>query len=87
MLADPARLRLVSILLTYEHGRVGMQELTGAFDVAEPTISHHLKVLREAGLVGYERSGVQSFYWLTPAGQDLFQHLVQLLNDPPRAKP
>jgi ArsR family transcriptional regulator len=87
VLADPVRLRLVSILLTHEHGRAGMQELTGAFELAEPTISHHLKVLRDAGLVGYERSGVHSFYWLTPTGQELFRHLVQLLDDPPRAEP
>ncbi|MFB4269178.1 metalloregulator ArsR/SmtB family transcription factor [Nonomuraea sp. GTA35] len=87
VLADPARLRLMSILLTHEHGRAGVHELTTAFELAEPTISHHLKVLRDAGLVGHERTGVRSFYWVTSAGQDLFQHLVQLLDDPPGARP
>ena len=52
-LADPVRLRLVS--------------LTTAFDLTQPTISHHLKVLREAGIIGCERRGTWVYYWLVPA--------------------
>ncbi len=42
-------------------------DLTDAFDVKGPTISHHLKVLREAGLIGCERRGTWVYYWIIPA--------------------
>src|ERR1035437_2812185 len=48
-LADPVRLRLVSLIGAHQGGQVCVCELTTAFDLTHPTISHHLKVLREAG--------------------------------------
>jgi len=41
-------------------------ELTPLFDVSQPTVSHHLKVLREAGLVGVERRGLWAYYYVNP---------------------
>src|SRR5262249_27081693 len=61
-LGDPVRLRLVSLIGSHAGGRkvgegVCVCDLTSAFEVSAPTISHHLKVLREAGLIASERRG------------------------------
>jgi ArsR family transcriptional regulator len=61
-LADPVRLRLVSLIAAHEGGEACVCDLTGAFDLSQPTISHHLKVLHEAGLVTREKRGVWVFY-------------------------
>ncbi|WP_063777796.1 ArsR/SmtB family transcription factor [Amycolatopsis japonica] len=61
-LGDPVRLRLLS-LITSAQGESCVCDLTAAFDLTGPTISHHLKVLREAGLVGSERRGTWVYYW------------------------
>jgi ArsR family transcriptional regulator len=65
-LADPVRLRLLSMIATDEGGEVCVCDLTGAFDVSGPTISHHLKVLREAGLISGERRGTWVYYRALP---------------------
>jgi ArsR family transcriptional regulator len=59
-LADPVRLRLMSIIAAADEACVC--DLTGPFDVSQPTISHHLKVLRDAGLVDSERRGTWVYY-------------------------
>jgi ArsR family transcriptional regulator len=64
-LGDPVRLRLLS-LITSAGDEVRVCHLTGAFDLTAPTISHHLKVLREAGLVDCERRGTWVYYWPRP---------------------
>ena len=61
-LADPVRLRLLSMIAGAEGGEACVCELTTAFDVSGPTISHHLKVLREAGLVAGDRRGTWIYY-------------------------
>ncbi|MGC7103052.1 ArsR/SmtB family transcription factor [Amycolatopsis lurida] len=61
-LGDPVRLRLLS-LITSAAGERCVCDLTNAFDLSGPTISHHLKVLREAGLVDSERRGTWVYYW------------------------
>ena len=66
-LADPARLRLLSLIGSHEGGEACVCDLTGAFDLTAPTISHHLKVLREAGLITAERRGTWVYYRLVPA--------------------
>ncbi|MFG1683212.1 ArsR/SmtB family transcription factor [Nonomuraea sp. NPDC049269] len=71
-LGDPIRLRLLSLIGAHEGGRqagegVCVCELTGAFAVTAPTISHHLKVLREAGLIDSQRRGTWVYYWIIPA--------------------
>ena len=65
-LADPVRLRLFSLIASFEGGQACVCDLTGEFDVSQPTISHHLKVLRDAGLVGSERRGTWVYYWVLP---------------------
>jgi ArsR family transcriptional regulator, arsenate/arsenite/antimonite-responsive transcriptional repressor len=61
-LADPVRLRLMSLIASHEGGETCVCDLTGAFDLSQPTISHHLKVLHDAGLVTREKRGVWVFY-------------------------
>lgn len=62
-LGDPVRLQLLSQIATAESGEICVCDLTPAFDLTGPTISHHLKVLREAGLIDCERRGTWVYYW------------------------
>lgn len=64
-LADPVRLRLMSLIASADD-EVCVCDLTGQFEVSAPTISHHLRVLREAGLVDCERRGTWVYYWPLP---------------------
>jgi ArsR family transcriptional regulator, arsenate/arsenite/antimonite-responsive transcriptional repressor len=66
-LGDPVRLRLLSLIAAQAGGEVCVCELTDAFTQTGPTISHHLKVLREAGLVDCQRRGTWVYYWVVPA--------------------
>jgi ArsR family transcriptional regulator len=66
-LGDPVRLRLLSLIAARAGDEVCVCDLTDAFDVKGPTISHHLKVLREAGLIDCERRGTWVYYWIVPA--------------------
>jgi len=78
------RLRLLSLIASHEGGEACVCDLTGPFDVSQPTISHHLKVLREAGLVGSERRGTWVYYWVLPVA---LAQLSALLQAPDRATP
>ena len=64
-LGDPVRLQLVDVLRKHA-GTVCVCELVPLFDLSQPTISHHLKVLRQAGLVGSERQGLWAYYYVIP---------------------
>lgn len=71
-LGDPGRLRLLSLIAANEAGEACVCDLTGPLDLSQPTVSHHLKVLREAGLVAGERRGTWVYYSLVPgAVEDL----------------
>lgn len=65
-MGDPVRLRLLSLIASHEGGEACVCDLTGVFDVTGPTISHHLKVLREAGLISGERRGTWVYYRVEP---------------------
>jgi ArsR family transcriptional regulator len=65
-LSDPVRLRLLSLIASHAGGEACVCDLTPAFAVSEPTISHHLKVLREAGLVTSERRASWVYYRVVP---------------------
>jgi ArsR family transcriptional regulator len=64
-LGDPVRLQLVDVLRKHA-GRVCVCELVPLFDLSQPTVSHHLKVLRDAGIVGSERRGLWAYYYVVP---------------------
>jgi len=61
-LADPVRLRLLSLVASHEDGEACICDLNTAFDLSQPTISHHLKVLHEVGLLEREKRGVWVYY-------------------------
>lgn len=61
-LADPVRLRLLSMIASAEGGEVCVCDLTEAFDLTAPTISYHLKLLRTAGLIEGDRRGTWVYY-------------------------
>ena len=65
-LADPARLRLMSLIASRAGGEACVCDLNDAFDLSQPTISHHLKVLHEAGLVDRDKRGVWVYYRVRP---------------------
>lgn len=69
-LGDPVRLRLLSMIASGADGEVCVCDLTPAFALSQPTISHHLKLLREAGLIEAERRGTWVYYRLVPAETD-----------------
>ena len=65
-MGDPVRLRLMSLIASHEGGEACVCDLTDVFDLSGPTISHHLKVLREAGLIAGERRGTWVYYRILP---------------------
>ncbi|MFI0263181.1 ArsR/SmtB family transcription factor [Streptomyces sp. NPDC017056] len=69
-LGDPVRLRLLSMIASRAGGEVCVCDLTPAFDLSQPTISHHLKLLRQAGLIDCERRGTWVYYRLLPETTD-----------------
>lgn len=81
-LSDPVRLRLLSLIASHEGGEACVCDLTGPFDVSQPTISHHLKVLREAGLVGSERRATWVYYWVLPTALARLSSLLQTSDEP-----
>ena len=64
-LGDPIRLQLVDVLRRHA-GEVCVCELVPLFDLSQPTVSHHLKLLREAGIVDSERRGLWAYYYVRP---------------------
>jgi ArsR family transcriptional regulator len=75
-LGDPVRLQLVDVLRKHA-GKVCVCELVPLFDISQPTLSHHLKRLRDAGIVDSERRGLWAYYYVTP---DALKELSAWLN-------
>jgi ArsR family transcriptional regulator len=75
-LGDPIRLQLIDVLRKHA-GKVCVCELVPLFDLSQPTVSHHLKVLRDAGLVDSERQGLWAYYYVIP---NALQELSEWLN-------
>ena len=65
-LADPVRLRLMSLVASHPGGEACVCDLNDAFALSQPTISHHLKVLHDAGLVDRQKRGVWAYYRIRP---------------------
>ena len=75
-LADPVRLRLLSLVASHEGGEACVCDLNDAFDLSQPTISHHLKVLHEVGLLDREKRGVWVYYRARQAALDSLGALI-----------
>jgi ArsR family transcriptional regulator, arsenate/arsenite/antimonite-responsive transcriptional repressor len=68
-LGDPVRLQIVDVL-HHHAGAVCVCEINDLFDLAQSTVSHHLKVLRDAGIVDYEKRGLWAYYYVRPEALD-----------------
>ena len=66
VVADPTRLRLLSLLASHPGGEACVCDLVAPLDLSQPTVSHHLKVLHEAGLLARARRGAWVYYRLLP---------------------
>lgn len=73
VLADPARLRLLSLIGAHPEGEACVCNLTGTVGLSQPTVSHHLKVLTQAGLLGREKRGKWVYYWVLPEPIELLR--------------
>jgi ArsR family transcriptional regulator len=82
-LADPHRLRMLSLIVAQPAAEaLCVCEIEGEFGLAQPTISHHLKVLREAGLVTVTKRGLWHYYAPRPEGLDAVRQLLDALGAP-----
>ena len=81
-LADPVRLRLMSLVASHPGGEACVCDLTGAFHLSQPTISHHLKVLHDSGLLDREKRGVWVYY---RARTQALASLGTLIGSPPES--
>jgi ArsR family transcriptional regulator len=79
-LADPTRLEILR-LVSAQEGPTCVCDLVEHFELSQPTISHHLKVLREAELLESSRTGIWSFYAPDPAGAELLREAAALLGE------
>ena len=75
-LADPVRLRLLSLIATSAGGEACVCDLNAAFDLTQATISHHLKVLHSAGVLDREKRGVWVWYAVRPGALDAVAGLL-----------
>jgi len=82
-LADPARLRVLSLLLASEDQQACTCDLTGPLGLSQPTVTHHLRKLLDAGLVTSERRGVWTYYRVVP---DALAALASVLTPAPAAR-
>jgi ArsR family transcriptional regulator len=76
-LADPTRLRLVSMVAAHDGGEACVCELTEPLGLTQPTISHHLKILVDAGIFSRDKRGVWAYYALRPAALRALADILQ----------
>lgn len=77
-LGDPVRLRMLGLIAGREGGEACVCDISPAFDLSQPTVSHHLKVLREAGLLDCERRGTWVYYRVIPAALEQLSALLAI---------
>ena len=85
-IADPARLRLLSFIARQPAAEACVCHLVQPLGLAQPTVSHHLKVLADAGLVTRERRGTWMFYRLAPERVEALRDALALPAEKPRAR-
>lgn len=76
-LGDPVRLRLLSLIAGHSGAEACVCDISGTFDLSQPTISHHLKVLRSAGILDSERRGSWVYYRIIPAALQRLSAVLQ----------
>src|ERR1700744_1404961 len=81
-LGDPVRLRLLSLIASHPGGEACVCEISPTFDVSQPTISHHLKLLRSAGLLDCERRGTWVYYWVVPSALQQLSSVLHIDDKP-----
>ncbi len=80
-LGDPVRLRLVSLIASHPGGEACVCDISGTFDLSQPTISHHLKTLRSAGLLDSERRGSWVYYRVVPSALQRLSLILHIEGD------
>ena len=75
-IADPARLRLISMVAAHDDQEACVCDLTEPLNIGQPTVSHHLKVLTEAGFVTRSKRGTWAYYKLVPGALDSLARLL-----------
>ena len=75
-LADPTRLRLVSMVAAHEGGEACVCDLTEPLGLTQPTVSHHLKILVDAGIFTRDKRGVWAYYALVPSALDALSSVL-----------
>jgi ArsR family transcriptional regulator len=75
-IADPTRLRLVSMVAAHSGGEACVCDLTGPLGLTQPTVSHHLKILVDAGIFTRDKRGVWAYYALVPGAMDALSALL-----------
>ena len=78
-LADPARLRLISLIAAHQGAEACVCELTGPIGLSQPTVSHHLKILVDAGILRREQRGKWTYYRLVPEALNALAALIAML--------
>ena len=81
-LADPVRLRLMSLIASHADGEACVCDLNDAFELSQPTISHHLKVLHEVGLLDRSKRGVWVYYRTRPEALEAMASLLTTAASP-----
>jgi ArsR family transcriptional regulator, arsenate/arsenite/antimonite-responsive transcriptional repressor len=81
-LADPVRLQMVSMVAAHEDGEACVCELTELLGLTQPTISHHLKILVDAGIFTRDKRGVWAYYAIIPQALDALASLLRTESNP-----
>lgn len=84
VVADPARLRLLSLVAAHEGAEACVCDLTEPLGLSQPTVSHHLKVLVDAGLLTRDKRGVWAYYALVPGALDALAGILSTTAAPAR---
>lgn len=83
-LAEPTRLRLVSLVAAHDDGEACICDLTAPVGLSQPTVSHHMKVLVDAGLLTRQQRGKWAYYRLVPGAVDTLADALTLVVSTPR---